>query len=146
MVIHKDCNTVNNHYSNLIWGNNKVAYKARVKQNIPGAGVSYKDESYRGSSKISYEEALSIAKRLDGGETATNICKEYGVSEMSIIRIRKRYCKNKVASPRYPKEIKETVVRLRAKHPPKRVAEITGIRYETVLRWCKKDKFSQVED
>lgn len=138
LVIHLDCNTLSNHHSNLIWGNNKTVYKVRVKQNIPGAGVSYRDRTYRGSSKIPYEEAIRIAKRLDDGEPANAICKEYNVSEMSIIRIRKRYCKNKVASPRYSKDIKNTVVKLRAKHSPKKISEITGIRYETILRWCKK--------
>ncbi len=140
LVIHKDCDTLNNHYDNLIWGDNKTVYKIRVKQNIPGAGVSYRDQTYRGSSKISYEEAIRIANRLDNGEPANAICKEYDVSEMSIIRIRKRYCKNKVASPRYSKDIKNTVVKLREKHSPKKISEITGIRYETVLRWCKQSE------
>ncbi len=144
LVIHKDCNTLNNHHSNLTWGNNKTVYDLRVKQNIPGAGVSFRDQTYRGGSKISYEEAIRIAQRLDNGETANTISKEYGVSEMSIIRIRKRYCKNKVASPRYSNDIKSTVVKLREKHPPKRISEITGIRYETVLRWCKQVEKTKV--
>lgn len=145
LVIHKDCNTLNNHHTNLIWGNNKTVYEVRVKHNIPGAGVSFRDSSYRGSSKISYEEAIKIARRLDNGEAANSICKEYGVSEMSIIRIRKRYCKNKIASPRYSKDIKNTVIKLREKHSPKRIAEITGIRYETVLRWCKSKETEKVK-
>ncbi len=145
LVLHKDCNTMNNHYENLAWGNTKSLHENRVKQNIPGAGVDSKSLSYRGSSKISYEEALKIAARLDEGETARAICKEYDVSEMSIIRIRKRYCKNKIASPRYPKEIKNVVIQLNEKHSYRRISEITGIRYETVIKWCKKNEVVKQE-
>lgn len=137
LVIHKDGNTLNNSQDNLIWGNSKILYDHRVKAGIPGAGVSHNDEKYRGSSSISYDEALKIAARLDNGETARSICKEYGVSEMSIIRIRKRYCKKKVASPRYSKDVKSTVLQLLEKYSLKEVSKITGLRYETVRRWEK---------
>lgn len=137
LVIHKDGNTLNNASDNLVWGNSKILYKHRVRAGIPGAGVSHNDEKYRGSSTISYEEAIKIAKRLDNGETARSICKEYGVSEMSIIRIRKRYCQKKVASPRYSKDVKSTVLHLLEKYSLKEVSKITGLRYETVRRWEK---------
>jgi transposase len=137
LVIHKDGNTLNNHFDNIMWGNSKTLYQQRVAAGIPGAGVSHIDKKYRGSSSISYEEAIKIADRLDKGETARSICKEYDVSEMSIIRIRKRYCKKKVASPRYSKDIKETVLHLLDKYSLKEVAKITGLRYETVRRWGK---------
>jgi transposase len=137
LVIHKDGDTLNNHYDNLVWGNSKTLYKQRVMAGIPGAGVSHIDERYRGSSTISYDEAIKIAKRLDDGETARSIAKEYNVSEMSIIRIRKRYCNKKVASPRYSKDVKSTVLQLLEKYSLKEVAKITGLRYETVRRWEK---------
>lgn len=145
LVLHIDCNTMNNHHENLAWGNTKSLHQNRVEHNVPGAGVDAKKLEYRGSSKISYEEALKIAERLDNGETARAICKEYDVSEMSIIRIRKRYCKNKVASPRYPKEIKNVVIQLNEKHSYRKISEITGIRYETVLKWCKKSESKKVK-
>lgn len=135
MVSHKDGDTLNNSPDNLAWGDAKIMYRHRVNAGVPGAGVSHHDEKYRGSSKISYEEAIKVAERLDNGETAVAIAKEFNVSEMSIIRIRKRYCKKKIASPRYSKEIKETVLRLLLDHERKDVAKITGIRYETVRRW-----------
>jgi hypothetical protein len=137
LVIHKDGDTLNNHYENLTWGNSKTLYQHRVEAGIPGAGVSHIDEKYRGSSTISYDEAIKIAKRLDKGETARSICKEYNVSEMSIIRIRKRYCNKKVVSPRYSKDVKSTVYQLLKKYSLKEVADITGLRYETVRRWEK---------
>jgi DNA invertase Pin-like site-specific DNA recombinase len=59
---------------------------------------------------------------------------------MSISRIRKRYCKQKQASPRYDKTIKETVRKLALKHPAGEVARITGINYHTVYRWLKGQK------
>jgi len=137
LVMHKDGNTANNSYKNLEWGDYKALHQHRIKLKIPGAGVSQLELAYRGSSTISYDEALKIAKRLDEGETARAICKEYNVSEMSIIRIRKRYCKKKVASPRYPKDVKEVVKKLHKKYSKKQISEITGITYHTVLRWCK---------
>ncbi len=137
LVIHVNGDTLDNHYSNIVWGNSKTLYKHRVEAGIPGAGVSHSDEKYRGSSTISYEEAIKIAERLDNGETARSICKEYNVSEMSIIRIRKRYCKNKVVSPRYSNDIKNTVIHLLDKYTLKETAKITGLRYETVRRWSK---------
>jgi uncharacterized protein YerC len=137
IVLHIDGDTENNHYENLQWANHKMLYQNRVKLGIPGVGVTFRDKEYRGSSTISYDEAIKIAQRLDNGEYAKDISKEYGVSEMSIIRIRKRYCKQKVASPRYTKEVKEVVLKLNDKYTYKQIASITGIRYETVLRWCK---------
>lgn len=139
LVLHKDCNTLNNDKDNLSWGNTKALYHNRILSKVPGAGVSTGLLAYRGSSTISYDEALKIADRLDNGETARAISKEYNVSEMSIIRIRKRYCKNKVASPRYPKDIKNIVVQLNQNHSYRSISEITGIRYETVIKWCKKE-------
>jgi hypothetical protein len=137
LVLHVDCDTINNYYKNLVWGNPKLLFKHRVEQNVAGAGPINSTPTYRGGSSISYDEALKIAKRLDAGETARAICKEYNVSEMSIIRIRKRYCQKKVASPRYSQDIKNVVYQLNEKHSYKKIATITGIRYETVLKWCK---------
>ncbi len=137
MVIHKNANTLDNHFTNLTWGNATELHKLRVKLGIPGVGVTQQNEYRRNNSKITHQEALNIAKRLDNGELAKNISKEYEVSEMSISRIRKRYCKQKQASPRYDKKIKKTVLKLAEKHPAGEVARITGIKYHTVYRWLK---------
>jgi transposase-like protein len=139
-VLHKNGNSLDNHYSNLMWGNSQVYTennKRLVKEGIIKPIVT---EEYRGSSSISYEDAVKIAKRLDKGEFAKDICKEFNVSEMSIARIRKRYCKKKVASPRYEKDIKETVIKLAEKHTAPHIAKITGIKYHTVYRWLKNSK------
>lgn len=128
-VIHINGDSTDNTYSNLQWGD-----KAMVSDNRK---VVY-GESFRGHSTISYDDALLIAKRLDNGEFAKDICQEYGVSEMSIARIRKRYCTQKTKSIRYPKEIKSNVLRLCEKHDPAHVAKITNIPYHTVWRWVKK--------
>ncbi|MCG8700695.1 MAG: helix-turn-helix domain-containing protein [Bacteroidales bacterium] len=137
MVLHINGNTLDNHFENLEWGDAAALYKNRVRIQKPGVGVNTIDETFRGSSTISYDEALKIAERLDNGEFAKDICKEYGVSEMSIARIRKRYCKKKSASPRYDKEIKETVLKLAEKYSPNEVAKISGIKYHTVYRWLR---------
>ena len=121
MVLHKDCNSLNNHYKNLEWGD-----RTKLMENLKAAGLAganrLTDPNYRGSSKISVEEAISIAKRLDSGEYANVICKEFGVSEMSINRIRKRYCETKQVSVRYSNKTKATIMRLCLDHPSKRVA------------------------
>ncbi|WP_068471758.1 helix-turn-helix domain-containing protein [Saccharicrinis aurantiacus] len=134
MVLHINCVTTDNSAENLEWGDFKKLAINREKQGLSGA----KNLDYRGKSTISYEEALKIAKRLDAGEFAKDISKEYNVSEMSIARIRKRYCEKKSASPRYTEDVKKNIVKLLEKHPTKRVAEISGIPYETVYKWKRK--------
>ncbi len=138
MVLHKNGDTLDNRPENLMWGDSSSLYQNRVKLGIAGAGQKT-DKKYRGSSTIPYEEALKIAERLDNGEHAKDICKEYDVSEMSIARIRKRYCNQKNASPRYGKDIRETVIRLAQKHSAADVSKITGIKYHTVYRWLKNE-------
>jgi hypothetical protein len=141
MVIHKNADRLDNHYKNLVWTSPKEFYKIREELGYPIINVSHKNRHRRINSPISHKKAKKIAKRLDNGEFAKDICKEYGVSEMSISRIRKRYCKNWQASPRYDKTIKETVLKLALKHPAGEVARITGMKYHTVYRWLKgKDK------
>lgn len=136
-VYHLDGNSQNNHFENLKWGNNTEIHKHMRET---GKLASMSNPLNRNNSTISYEEALKIAKRLDNGERATDISVEYGVSEMSITRIRKRYCNKKNASPRYSKEIIETTLKLLQTHSPTTVSKITGIRYETIWRWNKKQK------
>ncbi len=135
-VLHLNNDVSNNHYTNLKWGTGKDLY-AKNRQVIDDGGIKY-----RGSSTISYEEALKIAKRLDNGEFAKDICVEYGVSEMSIARIRKRYCKQKNASPRYNHEVKTMVYKLSKKYTAPEIANITGLTYHTVYRWLKKTEDS----
>ena len=134
MILHKDCDTSNNHYSNLEWGDRKKLLENRTRNGLQNAPQM--PETYRGSSKISHEEALKIAKRLENGEYAKDICLEYNVSEMSIARIRKRYLKQP-ASIRYPSGVKKTAMRLLEKHQPHELVEITGIKYHTLYRWKK---------
>jgi hypothetical protein len=137
MVIHINGDRLDNHYKNLIWTNPQDFYKIREDLGNPVVNVSHKNRHRRVNSPISHKQAKKIAKRLDKGEFAKDICKEYGVSEMSISRIRKRYCKHRQASPRYDRTIKETVLKLARKHSSGEVARITGIKYHTVYRWLK---------
>lgn len=137
MVIHINGDRLDNHYKNLVWTSPAGFYKIREELGNPVINYSHKNRHRRVNSPISHKQAKKIAKRLDKGEFAKDICKEYGVSEMSISRIRKRYCKHKQASPRYDKNIKETVLRLARKHSSGDVARITGIKYHTVYRWLK---------
>ncbi|MCW3785882.1 HNH endonuclease [Plebeiibacterium sediminum] len=136
MVLHKNCVSTDNRYQNLEWGNQKALTQNRIKNGLAGA----KSLEVRGSSTISYEDALKIAERLDNGELAKIIAKEFNVSEMSIVRIRKRYCKTKTKAIRYPKEIKMNILKLCEHHDPVQVAKITNIPYHTVWRWYTQSK------
>jgi hypothetical protein len=135
-VLHISEDLSNNHYTNLKWGTSKELYEKTSMLRKDKGG------EYRGSSTISYEEALKIAKRLDNGEYAKDICLEYNVSEMSIARIRKRYCKEKTVSPRYDKDIKDIVLKLSLKHSVPEISKITGLTYHTVYRWIKNSNTS----
>ncbi len=130
MVFHKNRVSIDNSKDNLQWGDKAMMAQRAAERNQT-------TPEYRGRSTISFDEAVKIAKRLDNGEHAKDICVEYNVSEMSIARIRKRYCDNKIKSVRYDKEIKENILRLCEKYPASQVATITGIPYHTVYRWKK---------
>lgn len=132
-ILHKDLNSLNNHYENLEWCTRKMITERSFRDNPT------KPDSYRGTSKIPYEDALKIVERLKNGEYAKDICKEYGVSEMSITRIRKRYG-GEPGTRQFPKQVKETVLRLLEKHTPSELVESTGISYHTLYRWNKQIK------
>ena len=89
IVLHNDCNTTHNYYRNLSWGTRYM-----VSQNLKVLGIIGRSNvKSRGSSKINYTEAMKIIKRLENGDVGRRIAAEYGVSEMSICRIKKRYTK-----------------------------------------------------
>ena len=86
-VLHNDCNTIFDYYRNLSWGT-----RAMMVQNLQVQGlIGGSNPKFRGSSKISPDDAIKIADRLKNGEVGRKIAEEYGVSEMSITRIKKRY-------------------------------------------------------
>jgi len=90
LALHNDCITTHDYYRNLSWGT-----RAMMVQNLQVHGlIGGSNPKFRGSSKISAEEAKKIAGRLKAGEVGRSIAAEYGVSEMAITRIKKRYVKN----------------------------------------------------
>ena len=87
LVLHNNCDSTFDFYRNLSWGTRFMA-----SQNMSVMGLlNKKNKDFRGSSKISSEEAIKIADRLKNGEIGRRIADEYGVSEMTITRIKKRY-------------------------------------------------------
>ncbi len=135
LVVHVDGKLENNHFENLNWCSPKELVEIQKKN-----GVFVGTSEERLTSKIGKDDALKIADRLDKGEKAKIIAIEFGVSDMSITRIRQRYCKKQVASRKYGYEIKNTVAELfkASNHSDKKIATITGITYETIYRWHKK--------
>lgn len=132
IVHHIDGNTLNNHFNNLLWGNRRLINRFRVENGIK---LPNDAQNARNGSKITHYQALRIAVRLEQGEIARSIAKEFDVSEMTINRIRKRYCHTKNVSKEYPKSSKEIVLQLLITHEPSVVAKTTGIPYHTIWRW-----------
>ncbi|WP_319502542.1 helix-turn-helix domain-containing protein [uncultured Draconibacterium sp.] len=89
LVLHNNCDTTYDYYRNLNWGTRAMMVQNMQVQGIIGGA----NPKFRGSSKISAEEAEAIALRLKNGDTGRSIAAEYQVSEMAITRIRKRYLK-----------------------------------------------------
>lgn len=129
MVLHIDGDTTNNDYRNLTYGNHQMLYEFKRAAGTP-LGVN--DKYKRINSKIPYYEALKIAKRLDAGESAKDIAKEYNTSDMSICRIRKNFCKEKTIAVKYDPEIREAVLMLLNDYSAPQVAKMTGLSYYTV--------------
>lgn len=149
VVLHKDSDTRNNHFENLRYGTMDESWKNSKSNGLKvGKGSSKWSLSKRSGSpfypsKIGAEDAKKIAKRLDAGEYARDIASEYGVNEMTIRRIRVRYCEVKQVSPRYSREFKERAYKLLRTHTAVEVAKILGVRYETILRWGKGGIYTQ---
>ncbi len=92
MVLHKDGNTTNNHYKNLMWGDSSDLYRLQKEHGKYNLKPAYNN---RYNSKLTEETARYIAEKLEEGETGAKLAKVYGVSEMAISRIRARYIKKK---------------------------------------------------
>lgn len=126
LVVHEDYNHLNNHYTNLKWTNKRGFKLNRIKHEGP--------DKNRYGSKITYEQAVDIGKRLDAGEYGSDIAKEFGVSEMSITRIRRKYSQ-KIGSIRYPKELKEEAKNMALTYTYKQIQEILNLEYMVLYRW-----------
>lgn len=89
MVLHKDTDTLNNHYRNLEWGNQRM-----IAENMKAAGRSYRTEKHvRLNSKIKLMDISDIMERINQGDTLRSIAKDYNTSDMSIHRVKERYKK-----------------------------------------------------
>ncbi len=126
-VLHKDGNSLNNHMNNLEWSSKSNAAAISNKKQS-------QDYTYRGSSSISYKDVQDIIERLKKQETLKSIAKDYGVSDMSISRIRKRYL-HESKRVLYTDEQKSMALSIAAEHGMKAAAISTGINYETIWRW-----------
>lgn len=87
MVVHMDTITINNYYKNLNWG-----CQRHIVDNMRVAQRTYQTpQSQRFSSKIPLEDIEKVVERLKNGETAASIARDYGTSDMSVIRVKKRF-------------------------------------------------------
>ena len=80
-VLHIDTDTMNNHYSNLAWGESR-----HVHRNFKAVGRKHKVSNI---SKLQNKEDVEIIKqRLKNGDTLRSIAKDYNTSDMSIHRLK----------------------------------------------------------
>lgn len=128
LVINKSGNTINTHYSNLEWGNNKDIAKHRFNRGEISGDTSF----------ISEEQEYEIAQRLAKGEYAQDLAKEYDTSHATLTRIRQKYFRSKHYAKRYHTEIKELVwVLLQSGKTAREISLVLDLPYETIWRWSK---------
>lgn len=93
IVIHKDFNKKNNHYSNLSWETKENSF-ARYGQNPVFKINKMKAEllgikgKKRGFSKLDEKDVLLIKEKLRKGKTLRSIAQRFKVSDMQIHRIK----------------------------------------------------------
>lgn len=129
-VYHKNGHSGHNHYTNLAWG---------TRDDINSLPINRKKKQ---SPKLhKYKEI--IRKRLQKGESLASIAKDFGVSDMSIFRLKKRLNvqidkpKNSVeALSKYTGLSKEQIYKLVLlylnKHTIRKTADIMGLTYQAV--------------
>ena len=94
----------------------------------------------RNRSNINEEDLPIIIKRLENGETERKLAIEYGTSDASIIRIKKKFCPHALPEP-YPKALKELVKqKYLAGESNGDIATELGLNWHTVWLWTKKLK------
>lgn len=77
VVQRKDKNPQNDHYTNLYWDKRGNVFTGRASRSS--------------LSQIKKNEIPQIIKRLEAGETLGNIARNFGTSDMSIHRVKRRF-------------------------------------------------------
>lgn len=125
---HVDTDTLNNHYKNIAWGNQRfIAQNMRVAKRFIGQ-----------NSKIPQADIQMIVIRLRNGEFARTIATEYCTSDMSLIRLKKKYKIQTnitiVHNDYFKQFVKE---HLEAYHSINKVTSELGVSKFIVWRWNK---------
>lgn len=127
---HIDTNTLNNHYKNIAWGTRKFVY-----QNMR---VANRIKLCERKSKLPAKDISKIIERLNNGVNARTIAKEYGTSDMSIIRLKKRHQIVTNCNKVYDDEFKENVRKHLSESKSMKITSVTfGVRPETIWKWNK---------
>ena len=147
MVLHMDTNTTNNFYKNLNWG-----CQRHIVDNMRVAQRTYQSpQSQRFASKIPLEDIEEVVERLKGGETAAAIAREYSTSDMSVIRIKKRYYKGVFLSKTVRKKLsideKFEIIKLwrETNYTSDEIAQIKGLSSSTVERIIEQNRKSYLK-
>jgi hypothetical protein len=129
-VVHKDSNTLNNYKDNLMWGTYSDIHRA-----FKTAGRERKEYIDKRSKLINDKIKFDIIKRLLKGESAKSIAEDYETSDMSIIRLKKKYNVKVNTCNHYEEAFKEKVVEDMRKFGTKKGSEMNSIDYYIAYRW-----------
>lgn len=85
-VNHKDCNSRNNHYSNLEWCSHKenMEHAAINNRMVSSSGQGEKSPAH----KLTADQVAQIKERLKAGERCRDICLDYPVGSSAISEIK----------------------------------------------------------
>ena len=95
---------------------------------------------FRNRSNIKEEDLPTIIERLKNGETERSLAIEYGTTDASIIRVKKKFCPTALPAP-YPRALKELVKqKYLSGESNGDIATELGLNWHTVWLWTKKLK------
>ena len=90
LVIHKDFNKLNNHYTNLKWATmEETMAHQQLSPQVIAEKIRRKEGTSKGNQKLTVIRVMLIKKRLLEGRAMRQLAKQFKVTETQIARIKK---------------------------------------------------------